>query len=784
MEKKQIGKYTIVGKVGAGAMGEVFKAHDPVLNRYVAVKTIVSSLDQHDDLRQRFQREAQSAAQLNHPNIVSVYDFGEDEGQIFMAMELLEGSDLREIIRARRLLTLEEKLRLMEQVCDGLGFAHAKGIVHRDLKPGNIHVLPSKQVKLMDFGLARLASSDMTKSGLILGTPNYMSPEQVQGKRVDARSDVFSLGAVFYELLSYQKPFAAESIHATMFKVVQCERDPLTKWVPDLPRPVVDLIDKALQKEPTNRFQNADEIREALRVLRQEIGNATGSVLSNWSPDLQETVVAAASDSAPSSPSGARSGSSGRQVRTLRGSQVAGSRAGGEGTIRWVGIGLAIAALVAGGYWLLSGKSADNPGGSSAEIDALSQALVQSQLELAATNLEAKQYSAALAQAERVLSNDPLNAEALRIQDEVQSVLSELDAAVAEARDALARSQPEEAATALDKVLSIDSSHPLAGELSAQLNSHFRSRAEAARAEVSRARQEAEAAGAASLREFQNADRIAAESERDFNQGQFAMAAQKLMQARDGFAQAGRSARERAAAESQVTSAARTETEALSREWASLLQENGDASTRRQPAFRTASSQASEAERLAAGQDYSAASRAYRQAIAGILEAKEQALRDQARGAQQAQQVQEARQTERARAAAAPPPAATTPPATATPAPAAPQVNQDEEAIRRVIAEYARAIESKDIELFATVKPNLSRDERGRLEASFRAVDSTGIDIDITSIEIQGPGATVRLNRRDTISAGGDQQTHQSEQIMVLAKGPNGWVIEQISQAR
>ncbi|MGH9463890.1 MAG: hypothetical protein ACRD1X_22030, partial [Vicinamibacteria bacterium] len=394
-----------------------------------------------------------------------------------------------------------------------------------------------------------------------------------------------------------------------------------------------------------------------------------------------------------------------------------------------------------------------------------------------------KQYRAALAQAERVLSNDPLNAEALRIRDEVQSVLSELDGAVAEARDALARNQPEEAASALDKVLSIDSSHPLASELSAELNSHFRSRAEAARAEASRARQAAQAAGAASLREFQSADRIAAESERDFNQGQFAMAAQKLMQARDGFTQAGRSARERAADESQAASAARAETERLSREWATLLQENGEASIRRQAAFRTASSRASEAERLAVGQDYSAASQAYRQAIDGILEAKGQALREQTQLAQQTQQAQQAQQAERARAATEPP-AATTPPTTVTPRPAAPQVNQDEEAIRQVIADYVRAIENKDIELFATVKPNLSRDERGRLEASFRAVDSTGIDINITSIEIQGPSATVQLNRRDTISAGGDQQTYDSQQIIVLAKGPSGWRIEQISQAR
>lgn len=449
MEKKQIGKYTIVGRVGAGAMGEVFKAHDPVLNRHVAVKTIVSGLDKHDDLRQRFHREAQAAAALNHPNIVAIYDFGEDKGQIFMAMELLEGADLRHVIRAKKPLTLDEKLRLMEQVCDGLGFAHSKEIVHRDLKPGNIHVLPNQQVKLMDFGLARLASSDMTKSGLILGTPNYMSPEQVQAKRVDVRSDVFSLGAVFYELLSYQKPFAAESIHATMFKVVQCEREPLKKWVPDLPQPVVDLVNKALQKEPANRFQNANEVREAMRALRQEIGSATGSVMSNQGADLQETMVADPSDSAPSSPSAGRSGSSGRQVGTLREAQLAGARAG---TIRWVGAGLAVVALVAGGFWALGGgRSEDNQSGSTAEIDALSQALVQSQVQLAATSLEAKQYRTALAQAESVLENDPLNVEAQGIRDEAQGVLSELDEAAAEARDAIERNQPEEAAQALRK---------------------------------------------------------------------------------------------------------------------------------------------------------------------------------------------------------------------------------------------------------------------------------------------------------------------------------------------
>ncbi|MEE9263950.1 MAG: serine/threonine-protein kinase, partial [Vicinamibacteria bacterium] len=354
MEKKQIGKYTVVGKVGEGAMGEVFKAHDPVLNRFVAIKTIVSGLDTQDDLRRRFQREAQAAAQLNHPNIVAVYDFGEDKGKIFMAMELLEGTDLREIIRQRKSLTLDEKLRMMEQVCDGLSFAHEKEIVHRDLKPGNIHILPNGQVKIMDFGLARLASSDMTKTGLILGTPNYMSPEQVQAKKVDVRSDVFSLGALFYELMSYQKPFSAESIHATMFKVVQCEREPLDKLVPDLPRPFIEIIDKALQKEPGDRFQNAGAVFQALHALRQELGGSSGGVSSNSETVLQETIVADPSQvsepplSGVSSASGQRVGSGSRpSLGTLREAQLARSQA--RNTTWYVGGALALVAFAAVG---------------------------------------------------------------------------------------------------------------------------------------------------------------------------------------------------------------------------------------------------------------------------------------------------------------------------------------------------------------------------------------------------------------------------------------------------
>src|SRR4051794_15524255 len=175
----QVGKYRLVDQIGRGAMGEVFRAHDSVLDRYVALKIIEAGGD--EEKRQRFRREAQSAARLTHPNIVVVHDFGEDSGRFFMAMELLDGHDLKIAIKDKQFSDLRSKLQVMEQVCDAVGHAHSMNIVHRDLKPANIFLMPSGQVKILDFGLAHVGHSDMTNTGTILGSPNYMAPEQIRG---------------------------------------------------------------------------------------------------------------------------------------------------------------------------------------------------------------------------------------------------------------------------------------------------------------------------------------------------------------------------------------------------------------------------------------------------------------------------------------------------------------------------------------------------------------------------------------------------------------------------
>jgi eukaryotic-like serine/threonine-protein kinase len=268
MALQRLGKYEIVALLGRGGMGEVHKARDPIIGRHVAIKTISAEMVADDWLRLRFEREAQSAGNLSHPNIVTIFDFGEAEGRLFIVMELLEGRDLKDLIGDREPFTLGAQLALMEQICDGLAFAHLQGFVHRDLKPANIHVLPDGVVKIMDFGLARPNSSKMTQVGAMLGTPHYMSPEQVRGETAEARSDVFSLGVVFYELLAGRRPFDADSVHSLLMQVLNETPEPLRERVPGLPAGLTRVLERAMAKEPAQRFAHAGEMREALRAVR------------------------------------------------------------------------------------------------------------------------------------------------------------------------------------------------------------------------------------------------------------------------------------------------------------------------------------------------------------------------------------------------------------------------------------------------------------------------------------------------------------------------------------
>ncbi len=266
---ESIGKYQIQKVLGRGGMGTVYEALDPHINRKVAVKTMIAGLAQNPDLRTRFLREAQAAGGLRHRNIVTVYDFGEDKGQPYIAMEFIEGTDLEKVIQSKEHRGLAWKLDVLKQLAEGLAFAHKNGIVHRDVKPANVRVTPEGDVKIMDFGIAQLQSSTMTKGGLVLGTVHYMSPEQIEGHKVDHRADIFSVGAIAYELISGRRPFDGESLTAVMFRVMN--ETPDTKPIATDYSPALDgVILKALHRDVNARYQTLDEMASDLEsVLRQ-----------------------------------------------------------------------------------------------------------------------------------------------------------------------------------------------------------------------------------------------------------------------------------------------------------------------------------------------------------------------------------------------------------------------------------------------------------------------------------------------------------------------------------
>jgi len=264
---ERIGRYTIVERIGKGAMGVVYSALDQRLQRWVALKVLAADLEGEPDIQARFYREATLAAQLQHRNIVAVLDVGEDDGKLFFAMELLRGATLGDHLRANPGAGLEQKLDLMTQVCEGLSAAHSRGVYHRDIKPANLFVLNDGSLKLLDFGIARLANSSLTSAGLLLGTPDFMAPEQARGEEVDGRSDLFSAAAVFYLMLTGRKPFEAADLPGILQKVVWCDPPPPAKdeAPPDLSR----IILKALSKNPAERYQRMPELLVDLIRFRQ-----------------------------------------------------------------------------------------------------------------------------------------------------------------------------------------------------------------------------------------------------------------------------------------------------------------------------------------------------------------------------------------------------------------------------------------------------------------------------------------------------------------------------------
>ena len=278
---EKIGRYQILERVGRGGMGVLLRGIDPVLDREVAIKLMLLDFSEDaDQMRPRFYREARAAAKLQHPNIVTVFEFAEDGNTPYIVMEFLRGQSLQARMSSPLPLSLDEKLSVIAQLCTALNYAHEQGVVHRDIKPANIFLLPDGSVKLLDFGVAKLATSTLTRQGDVLGSASYMSPEQVSGGAVDGRSDIFSTGVVLYELLANRKPFQADTLTAQVVKLLREEPPSLDEVAPGLPPHLVGTVRKALTKEPNTRFQTASELAKELQWIRQNLQSSNQAGLA------------------------------------------------------------------------------------------------------------------------------------------------------------------------------------------------------------------------------------------------------------------------------------------------------------------------------------------------------------------------------------------------------------------------------------------------------------------------------------------------------------------------
>jgi serine/threonine-protein kinase len=275
MAKKatKIGRYKILGELGRGAMGIVYKAEDPNLDRVVALKTIIIEADAEGaaEYRKRFFLEAKAAGKLHHPNVVTTFDCGDHDGMAYLAMEYVDGTDLRTRLTKEGVTPLEAA-EAVRQVAEGLAYAHERGIVHRDVKPANIMLDAQGRAKIMDFGLARMRLADhKTTTGMVLGTPRYMSPEQIAGEPVDARSDIFSLGIVLYEALTGTRLFSGEGIEQVQHSILNVDPAPPTRVTPGLPAMLDFVVARALKRDPAARYQDARELAGDLATCVAEL---------------------------------------------------------------------------------------------------------------------------------------------------------------------------------------------------------------------------------------------------------------------------------------------------------------------------------------------------------------------------------------------------------------------------------------------------------------------------------------------------------------------------------
>ena len=516
------GRYQLQEKLGQGGMGVVYRAFDTVLQRIVALKLVLTDEALDAEMRERFFREARAAGHLSHKNIVTIYDLGEHDDKPYLAMEYLDGEDLQRRLARPERMSLGHRLDLAIEICQGVEYAHSHGVIHRDIKPANIYVTESGGAKILDFGLARLITSQLTKSNMLMGTLNYMAPEQVRGERADQRSDVFSVGVVLYELLGGRKAFEGDSVASTLYKILQEAPEPLWKVDPALPRELTDVVMRALAKLRDERYQDMGALRRDLELYRQAYP-VTGPMTPR--PALADLSITQTAESPRrSSPGGVAPGS--------------GAMAPAEFVTRsrHTGRNLAILAavlLVAGGGWFAA-KRARQPASPIAPVTPAERTEdpIVGRVRAAQDALDAKQYGVALTASEAVLLQAPQNADAQRIRTAARQ--GAVQEALARGTRHIRNGETSEAIKAAGEALALAPDNADARSILEQAAARTSAPdAEAARRRMNDARAVAEAAGARThaASAFNRALRASQDADRLFKANRFGDAAARYYEA-------------------------------------------------------------------------------------------------------------------------------------------------------------------------------------------------------------------------------------------------------------
>jgi serine/threonine-protein kinase len=536
---QNIGRYELVEKLGQGGMGAVYRARDTLLERTVAVKVISATIDQNEELRERFFREARAAGQLSHKNIITIHDLGEHEGQPYLAMEYLQGQDLLARMAAPQRMSLRRRVEIATEICEGLEFAHAHGVIHRDIKPANIFITDSGGVKILDFGLARLVTSELTRSNMMMGTVNYMAPEQVRGERIDQRADIFSAAVVIYELLSGRRAFDSDSFAATLYKILQEVPEPLQQIDPAIPIEMVRIVDRALAKGRDERYQQMSEMLLDLAVFRQQLAGMESPAGGRIAPTQLRTPSDRLFQVTPPIPLPPLATPPPTVAATPSGTPISATPASTPpaptGVRAWLLPATALLALaIAGVAMWKSSRSDSNVVVPSPTTAAAPIPTITEMMQTALGAFEKEDFATAERTADAVLTRDPGNDAARKLRDRARGAASSVDEGLKRARAHLSAGRFDDASKAATEVLDVAPHNSEA--LGIRENGAARAPghgAEEARTQVARARNAARTAGAQRLASGSYSSAVSAErdAERVYAAGRLGDAADKFHEA-------------------------------------------------------------------------------------------------------------------------------------------------------------------------------------------------------------------------------------------------------------